>query len=71
MPAVRWKVVPRVSRSVPAGTVRNRRDRHEYAGVTLGVLTWRLELAPGESREVHFGFRVELAKGVELTGWRE
>jgi uncharacterized protein (TIGR02231 family) len=37
----------------------------------LGVLTWRLELAPGESREVHLGLRVEVGKGVELAGWRE
>jgi uncharacterized protein (TIGR02231 family) len=37
----------------------------------LGELTWRLELAPGESREIVTGVRVELAKGVELAGWRE
>lgn len=37
----------------------------------LGVYTWRLELAPGESREVYLGFRVEVGKGVELAGWRE
>lgn len=37
----------------------------------LGELTWRLTLAPGESGEFALGFRVELAKGVELTGWRE
>ncbi|GIJ76668.1 conserved hypothetical protein [Micromonospora phaseoli] len=37
----------------------------------LGELTWRLSLAPGDSGEVALGFRVELAKGVELTGWRE
>lgn len=37
----------------------------------LGELTWRLQLAPGESGEITMGFRVELAKGVELTGWRE
>jgi uncharacterized protein (TIGR02231 family) len=37
----------------------------------LGVLSWRLELAPGESREILFGLRVELAKGVDLAGWRE
>ncbi|MDG4766370.1 DUF4139 domain-containing protein [Solwaraspora sp. WMMD406] len=37
----------------------------------LGELTWRLSLAPGESGEVALGFRVELAKGIELTGWRE
>ena len=37
----------------------------------LGELTWRLSLEPGERGEVALGFRVELAKGVELTGWRE
>ncbi|MEU5782833.1 mucoidy inhibitor MuiA family protein [Micromonospora lupini] len=37
----------------------------------LGELAWRLSLAPGESGEIAIGFRVELAKGVELTGWRE
>ncbi|GAB2941948.1 DUF4139 domain-containing protein [Micromonospora polyrhachis] len=37
----------------------------------LGRLSWRLQLAPGESREIHVGLRVELAKGVELVGWRE
>ncbi|MBF5028583.1 mucoidy inhibitor MuiA family protein [Micromonospora sp. ANENR4] len=37
----------------------------------LGELIWRLSPAPGESGEIALGFRVELAKGVELTGWRE
>ncbi|WP_327038326.1 DUF4139 domain-containing protein [Micromonospora maris] len=37
----------------------------------MGELTWRLSLAPGDSGEIALGFRVELAKGVELTGWRE
>ncbi|WP_431944736.1 DUF4139 domain-containing protein [Micromonospora marina] len=37
----------------------------------LGELTWRLSLAPGETGEIALGFRVELTKGVELTGWRE
>ncbi|QOC92217.1 mucoidy inhibitor MuiA family protein [Micromonospora craniellae] len=37
----------------------------------LGELTWRLSLAPGESGEVALGFRVDLGKGIELTGWRE
>ncbi|MEU6076187.1 mucoidy inhibitor MuiA family protein [Micromonospora sp. NPDC047074] len=37
----------------------------------LGELTWRLRLGPGESGEIAMGFRVELAKGVELAGWRE
>ncbi len=37
----------------------------------LGVLTWRLELEPGESKEIHLGIRVEQARGVEILGWRE
>ncbi|MGN9912427.1 mucoidy inhibitor MuiA family protein [Phytohabitans sp. LJ34] len=37
----------------------------------LGVLSWKLELAPGETKEVHMGLRVELARGVEMSGWRE
>lgn len=37
----------------------------------LGEVTWRLSLAPGDSGEITWGFRVELAKGVEVTGWRE
>src|SRR6266545_2133287 len=37
----------------------------------LGVLTWNLVLAPGKSREILLGLRVELAKGVEMAGWRE
>lgn len=37
----------------------------------LGVLTWKLALGPGESREIHLGLRIELARSVEMTGWRE
>ena len=37
----------------------------------LGRLSWRLQLAAGESREILIGLRVELAKGIELAGWRE
>jgi uncharacterized protein (TIGR02231 family) len=37
----------------------------------LGVLTWRLDLEPGQRREITLAVRVELARGVELTGWRE
>lgn len=37
----------------------------------LGELTWRLELAPGQSAKIVTGLRVEFAKGVELVGWRE
>ena len=53
-------------------TVRELRIDPEPAERTdLGVITWHLELAPGETREVHLGLRVESGKGVELTGWRE
>ncbi|ASR37478.1 aspartate ammonia-lyase [Prauserella marina] len=37
----------------------------------LGELRWRLELAPGTSEEISFGFRVDAAKGVEVGNWRE
>jgi hypothetical protein len=37
----------------------------------LGVLTWKLELAPGAEQEIHFGVRVETGKNVELAGWRD
>jgi uncharacterized protein (TIGR02231 family) len=37
----------------------------------LGVLTWRIELQPGQRREIALAVRVEMARGVELTGWRE
>jgi uncharacterized protein (TIGR02231 family) len=37
----------------------------------LGVLTWVLQLPPGAVRTLHVGVRVEVAKGVELRGWRE
>jgi uncharacterized protein (TIGR02231 family) len=37
----------------------------------LGVLTWRLDLAPGQQREITLAVRVELARGVEMVGWRE
>jgi uncharacterized protein (TIGR02231 family) len=37
----------------------------------LGVLTWHLDLKPGAEQTVALGFRVETAKSVDLTGWRE
>ncbi|WP_202868693.1 DUF4139 domain-containing protein [Kribbella antibiotica] len=37
----------------------------------LGIITWQLDLEPGESTTIHLGFRVESAKTVDLTGWRE
>lgn len=37
----------------------------------LGELTWKLTLAPGETGVVTLSYRVDVAKGVELSGWRE
>ncbi|MDT5025201.1 MAG: hypothetical protein QOE61_1627, partial [Micromonosporaceae bacterium] len=37
----------------------------------LGVLTWLLDLAPGETKDIHVGVRVESAKGLDVLGWRE
>ncbi|MEQ4302237.1 DUF4139 domain-containing protein [Plantactinospora sp. B6F1] len=53
-------------------TVRELRlDPAPEERAALGELIWRLELPPGASREILLGLRVELAKGVELAGWRE
>jgi uncharacterized protein (TIGR02231 family) len=37
----------------------------------LGELAWRLPLEPGRSAEITVGFRVDVARGVEIQGWRE
>jgi uncharacterized protein (TIGR02231 family) len=37
----------------------------------LGELTWKLPLDPGNSGEIIVGFRVDVARGVEMIGWRE
>lgn len=37
----------------------------------LGELTWEIALEPGRSAEVSVGFRVDVARGVEILGWRE
>ncbi|ALG07925.1 mucoidy inhibitor MuiA family protein [Kibdelosporangium phytohabitans] len=37
----------------------------------LGELTWQLELDAGSSAGIRVGFRVDVARGVELLGWRE
>jgi uncharacterized protein (TIGR02231 family) len=37
----------------------------------LGVLTWKLDLIPGAELAIRLAFRVDTAKSVELTGWRE
>ena len=53
-------------------TVRDLRTSPEPAEHTeLGQLSWRLTIAAGASATVSLGYRVDVAKGVELTGWRE
>jgi uncharacterized protein (TIGR02231 family) len=37
----------------------------------LGVITWKLTLAPGTETKINLGYRVDTGKSVELTGWRE
>ncbi|WP_328993490.1 DUF4139 domain-containing protein [Kribbella sp. NBC_01245] len=37
----------------------------------LGVVTWKLDLLPGAELVTRLAFRVDTAKSVELTGWRE
>ncbi|MEU7783433.1 DUF4139 domain-containing protein [Amycolatopsis sp. NPDC049159] len=37
----------------------------------LGEFTWKLTLGAGETGEVKLAYRVDVAKGVELSGWRE
>jgi uncharacterized protein (TIGR02231 family) len=37
----------------------------------LGVITWKLDLLPGAELAIKLAFRVDTAKTVELTGWRE
>ncbi|WP_112238778.1 DUF4139 domain-containing protein [Kribbella monticola] len=44
----------------------------EPAEVTdLGVVTWKLDLAAEGEVRIKLGFRVDTAKSVDLTGWRE
>lgn len=37
----------------------------------LGELTWRLELASNQTAKITMGFRVDIAKGVRMSGWRD
>ncbi|UWZ59972.1 DUF4139 domain-containing protein [Dactylosporangium aurantiacum] len=37
----------------------------------LGVLTWRLVIAEGQTQTIRLGYRVDTAKGVQMSGWRE
>ncbi|MFC4081175.1 mucoidy inhibitor MuiA family protein [Amycolatopsis samaneae] len=53
-------------------TVRDVRTTPDPAETTqLGEFTWRLRIAPGASSVLTLGYRVDVAKGVEITGWRE
>ncbi|MGV9362777.1 DUF4139 domain-containing protein [Amycolatopsis sp. NPDC003731] len=53
-------------------TVKDVRTSPEPAETSeLGEFTWKLDLAPGESKTVTLSYRVDVAKGVELSGWRE
>ncbi|TCO52584.1 mucoidy inhibitor MuiA family protein [Actinocrispum wychmicini] len=37
----------------------------------LGELTWKLPMDAGRTAEINVGFRVDVARGVDMTGWRE
>ncbi|CRK55785.1 Aspartate ammonia-lyase [Alloactinosynnema sp. L-07] len=37
----------------------------------LGEITWKTDLAPGKSAEFELGFRLDIAKGVQVSGWRD
>jgi uncharacterized protein (TIGR02231 family) len=37
----------------------------------LGEVTWKLELAPNQKAELTIAFRVDVAKGVQLSEWRD
>ncbi len=37
----------------------------------LGELEWQLDLAPERSATIDVSFRVDVAKGVEIAGWRD
>ena len=37
----------------------------------LGVITWKLDLPAGKETAIKLAFRVDTAKSVDLTGWRE
>jgi uncharacterized protein (TIGR02231 family) len=53
-------------------TVKRLTAEPEPAETTeLGVVTWKLDLGAGSETVVKFAFRVDTAKSVDLTGWRE
>ncbi len=60
-----------VSRDDAITVKEQRADPAPTERTEMGTLTWVLDLAPGESRMIHLGVRVEVARGAEMTGWRE
>jgi uncharacterized protein (TIGR02231 family) len=60
-----------VSRDEGIVVKEQRLDPSPAERTELGVLTWSLELAPGQTKDIHVGVRVETAKGVDVVGWRE
>lgn len=60
-----------VSRDDAIAVKESRLDPAPTERTDLGVLTWAIDLAAGEKRQLYVGVRVEVAKGAELVGWRE
>lgn len=60
-----------VSRDEGVAVRETRLDPAPDERTELGELTWRLRLAPGRTGEITMGFRVDVAKGVDLAGWRD
>ncbi|WP_027340995.1 DUF4139 domain-containing protein [Hamadaea tsunoensis] len=55
-----------------AVTVKETTARPEPAERSeLGVVTWKLHLEPQAEGKIAFGIRVEAAKGVDISGWRD
>jgi uncharacterized protein (TIGR02231 family) len=53
-------------------TVRDVHTEPKPAEVTdLGEITWKLELRPNETATLSLAFRVDVGKGVKLSGWRD
>lgn len=55
----------------PGITVRDVKTSPDTGVDDLGEVTWRLELADGQQAQVELMVRVEVARGVHLSGWRE
>lgn len=59
-----------VSRS-PGITVKDVRLVPDAVVDDVGEVTWSLQLPDGGKAELMLGVRIEVAKGVEMVGWRE